>query len=187
VSAPISTRRADLAVATFAFVAIAVHDAAHVVAGRYWDVFWVCNVSAALIAPAILFRSPALAAAALTWIVPGTLVWLLDAVVARSGILPTSYAVHIGGMLAACYATRVAGFARRGWAVALLVLALSVLVSRLFLPAFANVNAAHAIPKGWGFLGRSRGGFVSAAAALSLLCCLGGRALGRAIAHVTVT
>jgi hypothetical protein len=172
---------ADLGVAAFAFVAIVVHDAAHLAAGRYWDVFWVCNVSAALVGPAILFRSPLLSAAALTWIVPGTGVWLADAFVAHSNILPTSYAVHIGGTLAACYATRVSGFARRGWLFALAVLALSVLVSRLFLPAFANVNAAHSIPKGWGFLGQRRAAFVVAATALSLACCLLGRALGKAI------
>jgi hypothetical protein len=171
--------RLDWAVAVLSTLAILAHDAAHVVAGRYWDVFWICNVAAALVGPAILLRSPLLSAVAVTWLVPGTIVWLADAVVAGSNILPTSYAVHLGGTAAAVYATRRAGFAPRGWMAAVAVLAASVVVSRLSLPAVANVNAAHAIPRGWGFLGRSRATFAFTAVSIAAAACLIGRAIGR--------
>jgi hypothetical protein len=174
--------RLDWAAAIFSILAIVVHDAAHVAAGRYWDVFWVCNVSALFVGPAILLRSPLLAAVGLTWLVPGTIVWLLDVVVAGSNILPTSYAVHLGGTAAVVYATRRVGFAERGWLLALGVLGAATLISRLFLPAKANVNAAHSVPHGWGFLGGSLGAFAATAVTIALVTCLVGRILGRAIA-----
>jgi hypothetical protein len=176
----------DYAVAAFALAAIALHDAVHVTEGRYWDVFWVCNVAALLVGPAVLLRSPLLAAASLTWLVPGTAVWLLDAFVAGSHILPTSYAVHLGGTAAALYATRSSGFSERGWMAALGVLVLSVLASRLFLPSAANVNAAHSIPRGWGFLGATRATFAASAIALVALACWMGRWLGRRVAGDSV-
>jgi hypothetical protein len=181
-----SLTRIDWAVATFAMVAIAVHDAAHVAAGRYWDAFWICNVAALFVGPAILLRSPAMAAVALTWLVPGTVVWLLDVALAGSNILPTSYAVHLGGTAAALYATRTVGFCEIGWVWSLLVLAASTLASRLFLPKAANVNAAHAIPHGWTVLGSTRVAFVATAIAIVLATCLLGRILGRAIARPRV-
>ena len=173
----------DWLVAAFAMFAILVHDGAHIAAGRYWDIFWICNVAALLVGPAILLRSPDLSAVALTWLVPGTIVWLVDALVFGAHILPTSYAAHFGGTAAAVYATRRFGWSRHGWLFALGVLGLTVLVSRLFLPAAANVNAAHAVPKGWGFLGRSPAIFAMSGAALAVATCLAGRLLGRAVAR----
>jgi hypothetical protein len=174
--------RLDWAIASFSILAIVAHDAAHVAAGRYWDVFWVCNIAALFVGPAILLRSPLFAAVALTWLFPGTVVWLVDAFVAGSNILPTSYAVHLGGTAAAFYATRRAGFSDRGWVAALAVLGAAVLVSFLFLPVATNVNGAHAVPRGWGFLGGSRSGFAAVASIIALLACLLGRVLGRATA-----
>ena len=174
--------RLDWGVALFAIVAIFVHDVAHVVAGRYWDVFWICNVAALCVGPAILLRSPALSAVAFTWLVPGTVVWLVDALVAGSHILPTSYAVHLGGTGAAVYATRRFGVAKWGWLLALAVLAGAVIFSRVALPPAANVNAAHAVPRGWGFLGGSRSGFAALAVGIALATCVVGRVLGRALA-----
>jgi hypothetical protein len=176
-----SRTRLDWAVAAFAFFAILAHDAAHVNAGRYWDVFWVCNVSAALVAPAIILQSSALSIAALTWLIPGTVVWLSDVLVAGSNILPTSYAVHLGGVLASAYAVRRAGYSRTGVVASLVVLAGSVAFSRAFLPAAANVNAAHAIPKGWGFLGSTRLGFAVAGTMLAGLSCAIGDMIARRI------
>jgi hypothetical protein len=175
--------KTDVAVALFAFVAIALHDGSHLAAGRYWDVFWVCNVAALLVAPAIVFRSSLLAAASLTWLLPGTLVWLADTVFAGSHILWTSYAVHFGGTAAALYATRRNGVHPRGWVAALVVLVAVVLVSRLFLPPHANVNAAHAVPRGWGFLGSTRVLFATTTILLIAVCCMLGRFVGKRVAR----
>lgn len=154
--------------------AVGLHDLAHIEAGRWYDVFWLCNVAAALTGPAVIARSRVLSAVALTWLVPGTLVWLADAAVAGSHILPTSWAVHLGGSLAALYGVRRSGYAPRGWLAALGVLGLVVIASRALLPAGPNVNAAFRVPTGWSFLGGSYAMF--AAVALSIvvtLCALG--------------
>jgi hypothetical protein len=174
--------RLDWAVAIFSILAIVVHDGAHVAAGRYWDVFWICNVAALFVGPAVLLRSPAFAAVALTWLVPGTIVWLSDVVLAGSNILPTSYAVHLGGSVAVVYATRRVGFSERGWLFALGVLIAAALTSRFLLPPHANVNAAHSVPRGWGFLGGTPGRFAFASFAIAVGTCLIGRLLGRTIA-----
>src|SRR5262249_3122020 len=81
--------RTDCFVGGFALAAIVLHDAAHVAAGRWYDVFWVCNLAALLVGPGVLLRSALLSSVALTWIVPGSIVWLLDSVLAQSQILPT--------------------------------------------------------------------------------------------------
>ncbi len=173
----------DWAVAGFALIAIVLHDGVHVLEGRYWDTLWVCNVSAALVAPAVLLRSGLLATAALTWLVPGTIVWLVDAVVSGANLMPTSFPVHIGGTLASAYAVRRSGYAPRGWMAALATLVASVVASRLLLPEHANVNAAHAIPKGWGFLGSTRGAFAVTGSGIVAVTCALGRALSRWIAQ----
>ncbi|HEX7672068.1 MAG TPA: hypothetical protein VF395_20880, partial [Polyangiaceae bacterium] len=120
--------------------------------------------------------------AALTWLLPGTVVWLADSIITRSNILPTSYAVHLGGTAAALYATRVSGFAQRGWLAALALMFFSVVASNLFLPSTTNVNAAHAIPKGWSFLGGGRVTFALTATMLSLAACAFGRVIGQRVA-----
>lgn len=167
-------RYLDFAVAGFAFVAILLHDVAHISAGRWYDVFWVCNVSALLVAPAVIARSPLLSTLAFTWLMPGTAVWLLDSFVAGANILPTSWGVHVGGTLCALYGVWRSGYARRGWLAALGMLAVTLVVSRLLLPPGRNVNVVHAVPPGWHFLGGTYAGFVvSALALVALVCALG--------------
>lgn len=172
----------DLAVGVAILVAAVVHAAAHVLAGRWYDVFWVCNVSALLLGPAILLRSPRASAVALIWLFPGTLVWLADAIFAHAGILPTSWGVHLGGSAAAVYAVRRNGHAPKAWAWALALLAVLVAFSRAVLPAAANVDAAHGVPRGWSFLGGSAPSFAFAGVALAIAIALLGARLARAIA-----
>lgn len=175
------TRAIDLLVGGFAIAAITLHDATHVEAGHWYDAFWLCNIAALLVGPAVLLRSRVLAAVALTWLVPGTVVWLSDAALAGSHILPTSWAVHVGGSLAALYGVRRAGYAPRGWLAALGLLAAAVLASRALLPAAPNVNAAFRVPAGWSFLGGSYAGFAVAALAIVATVCALGQLLCRAV------
>jgi hypothetical protein len=176
-------RHADYFAGGYALGGIVLHDAAHFAAGRWYDAFWVCNVAALLVAPAVLSRSPMLATVALTWLLPGTLVWLTDVFVAGSTILPTSYNVHLGGALAAVYGVWRSGHAKKSWLLALAFLALTVIVSRLLLPAEHNVNAVHRVPPGWSFLGENRGRFVLVAIALSVALCAFGQGLARLLAR----
>jgi hypothetical protein len=160
--------RADCFVGGFAVAAIVLHDFAHISEGRWYDVFWVCNLAALLVGPGVLLRSPSLSIAALTWIVPGTIVWLLDALLAGSNLLPTSYGVHLGGSLAAAYGVWRAGYATKSfWLTASLPMG-AMFFSRLVLPPEHNVNAAHAVPKGWGFLGESSWSFFVVSTLISL-------------------
>lgn len=163
-------------------VAALAHAAAHVLAGHWYDVFWVCNVAALLLGPAIVLRSPRLSCVALIWLLPGTIVWLTDALVAHSGILPTSWAVHVGGSVAAVYAVRRNGDVPRAWAWALGLLGALVLISRVALPSSANVDAAHGVPRGWSFLAGSPAAFAAVAAALAVATALLGARVARAIA-----
>ena len=167
----------DIAAACAAIAAIALHDAAHIHAGHWFHVFWVCNVAGALVGPSLLLRAPSLAGACMTWLLPGTIVWLTDALVAGSEILPTSYGVHIGGLAIAAYAVRRLGPAPQAWRTALVILAFAVAVSWLFLPPGPNVNAAHAVPAGWGFLGESRATFIMTAVVLVVTMCAFGQGL----------
>ena len=161
--------RFDCFVGGFALGAIALHDYAHISEGRWYDVFWVCNLAALLVGPGVLLRSASLSIAALTWIVPGTIVWLLDAVLAGSNLLPTSYGVHVGGSLAAAYAVWRAGYAKSSvWLTASLPMG-AILFSRVFLPREQNVNGAYGVPKGWGFLGESWWSFLAVSTLISLV------------------
>jgi hypothetical protein len=177
---------ADVVIGASMTAAAVLHAAAHVRAGRYQDVFWICDVASLLLGPGVLLRSPMIAAVGLTWLLPGTVVWIVDALVAGSAVMPTSYAVHLGGAAASVYAVRRNGHAPNGWIAAIAVLLGAVIVSRLALPPHANINAAHAVPRGWGFLAAGpphaeRAVFVVVAALLVILCAMGGRALGRAV------
>lgn len=140
---------ADIAVGAMMSLAALVHAGEHVRAGRPHDVLWICNVVALLVGPAVLLRSPLLSAVALTWMAPGTAIWLLDVLLAGSSILPTSYAAHLGGMAVSVFAVRRNGHAPRGWIASLVVALLVVIASWIAAPPEANVNTVRAVPEGW--------------------------------------
>ncbi|MCA9647065.1 MAG: hypothetical protein H6718_00615 [Polyangiaceae bacterium] len=153
-------------------VAALAHDGVALREGRAADCCWVCNVSALVLALGWVTRRPQLCAAGGIWLLPGTIVWLSDVWLANSNIIPTSYAVHLGGSALALLAPRRIGSAPKGWLWALGLLGFCVVFSRFFLSAAANVNAAHHIPKGWELLGSTRLQFVISATALSLVSAL---------------
>jgi hypothetical protein len=174
--------RADIVVGLAALALALLHAGAHVLAGRPHDVLWICNVAALLVGPAVLLRSPTLSAVCLTWLPPGTLVWLLDVILAGSSILPTSYGAHLGGTAASIYAVRRNGHAPRGFLASLGVLAAVLLASRIALPPHTNVNSMRAVPPGWEFLGDAWAVFAAASIACGVGIALAGHLLGRAIA-----
>lgn len=170
----VTLRHLDYFAGGFALAAIVLHDAAHVADGRWYDAFWVCNLAALLIGPAAIGRSALLATVSLTWILPGTVVWLLTAVLADANLLPTSFGVHIGGCLVAGWAVWRSGCARSSLALTLALPLFAVLCSRWFLPAERNVNAAHAVPRGFTALGSDFPVFIASSIAITLaLCALG--------------
>lgn len=179
----------DVGVGVAMSIAALGHVGSHVLAGRPHDALWICNVVALLAGPAVLLRSPLLAAVCLTWMVPGTIVWLLDAALAGSTILPTSYGAHLGGTAASVYAVRRSGHARWGWLASLGVMGAVLLVSRVALDPSTNVNSMHAIPRGWEAFAipglPPRLGFQAFKGAAAVVFALLGHALGRAIGGAT--
>ncbi len=171
----------------FALGAIVLHDRAHLRDGRYWDVFWLCNLAAAVLVVGLALRSAALCQAALTWLLPGTAIWLADVGLTGSSILPTSWGVHLGGTLLAVYGVR-RGRGRRGGVLAAAALAVAAwLGSRWTLPAHANVNAAHRVPEGWAALGATLPVFTLTTAVLAGLCLAVGWGLGRCLSSSAAT
>ncbi|HLM72230.1 MAG TPA: hypothetical protein VK459_06055 [Polyangiaceae bacterium] len=177
----------DIGVGALMSLAALVHAGEHVRAGRPHDVLWICNVVALLVGPAVLLRSPLLSAVGLTWMVPGTLIWLLDAVLAGSAILPTSYGAHLGGAAVSVYAVRRNGHAPRGWVAALAVLLLVMVASWVALPPETNVNSVRDVPKGWEAFAVPGlplwVGFHGLKVIVALACAFLGHVLGRAIAR----
>ena len=149
-------------------IALAAHDWVAIQEGRAADCFWICNVSAGVLALGWLLQRPALCAAGGIWLLPGTVVWLSDVWLAQSSIIPTSYFVHLGGSALALAAPRRFGSPTTGWLWALALLGICLIFSRFFLAAEANVNAAHEIPRGWTVLGNTRLVFVSTASILAV-------------------
>ncbi|MEZ4232521.1 MAG: hypothetical protein R3B89_25300 [Polyangiaceae bacterium] len=178
----------DRALGVALLLAIGAHDWVALKDGRAADCCWICNVSALVLGLGWLLRRPELCAAGGIWLLPGTAVWLGDVWLANSNIIPTSYAVHLGGSLLALAAPRRFGAVPRGWLWALGLLVLCVGFSRLFLPATANVNAAYQIPRGWEVLGHTRTTFVLVSSALALAAAWSmGAALGRLAARPSST
>jgi hypothetical protein len=180
----LTLRHVDYFAGGFALAAIVLHDAAHVSDGRWYDAFWVCNLAALLIGPAAITRSTLLATVSLTWILPGTVLWLSTAVLADANLLPTSFGVHIGGCVVAAWAVWRSGCARTSVALTLALPVFAVLCSRLFLPPERNVNAAHAVPRGFTALGSDFPVFIASATAITLLLCALGQLLCSALARL---
>ncbi|MBX3185023.1 MAG: hypothetical protein KF915_20540 [Polyangiaceae bacterium] len=160
-------RAIELVLGVLFLAAVALHDWRAIQEDRFADCFWLCNVSAVGLALGWLLASPRLVSAAGIWMLPGCLVWLADVWLASSSIIPTSYAVHLGGAALALAGARRFGVPRCAWLGALALLAAVVLFSRGCLPEAANVNAAHAVPSGWGVLGATRGRFIVATLVLA--------------------
>jgi hypothetical protein len=148
-------------VAVLAIGASLAHDVTHIVAGNWPQIFWMCDLSAALVGPAILLRSPVLLTTAFTWLLPGTVVWGIDALKNGSTIMPTSWGIHVGALLASIFGVRRFGALRSSWKGSIALLAFGVSVSRLVLPPSANINVAYSTPPGWVFLGESRAVFAT--------------------------
>lgn len=151
-------------------IALSLHNIKAYQDGRWYDWFWLCNISVAVLACGFWLRSKWLTSASGIWIIPGSIVWLLDSVLSGAHILPTSYAVHLGGSALACVSALRFGSPKRSWLAALALLGITICISRFALPEAANVNAAHAIPKGWGLLGKTRLEFSLWASVLAGLC-----------------
>lgn len=125
------------------------HDRALVRDGSTLEIFWLCNVSAVLMVPALLFRSALLVQVTFTWLFVGTVVWLIFLFALKGTTPDSSPYPHIAGCIGGLYGGRRWGAGRFGAAAAVGYLGVIVLASRLLLPAQTNINAAHGAPPGF--------------------------------------
>ncbi len=126
-----------LPLATFGWTAVA-----HVAAGTPHDILWICNVSALLLASAMLARwSLGLRVAGL-WLWLGMPLWLADAV--HTGeFAGHSLATHFVLPMLAVLAWPVGQGRPKAWPWALLLHLVVIVFCRFATPNWANVNLVH--------------------------------------------
>jgi hypothetical protein len=146
----------------------------HVQHDRWFESFWLCNLSLFAVGVGLLSRASLLVSVGFVWLLPGTLAWASEAWFLGGSFAPTSYLVHVGGSALALFGVLRLGVHPQSELGALGFLSAALLLARL-LPASANVNCAFGARSGWSWLPES--------GALFSLC----GALGALTASVLVT
>jgi len=122
---------------------------------------WMCNIGNLLLAIGIFFEEAILIRAAVMWMLPGVVVWLVY-VVPTWGMLLTgklnfgqlfgvlsSTLAHIGGISVGLVVLRKVGMDGRAWFYAFMWYFVVQLLSRVLTPSDMNVNLSHRIQDGW--------------------------------------
>ena len=173
----------DIALAIIALITIFVHDVSHIQAGKWPNIFYLCDIAAFLVGPALFFQNATLTTICFIWLMFGSSVWLLDSTINAIPTQFTSWLIHIGSFSIAAYGVRRFGVGQKSLHGAILLLLFSVAFSRLFLPPEANINVAHFVPNGWGFLGTNQWVFLVNCLLLATVVALIGHRLACFIAR----
>jgi hypothetical protein len=142
------SRAREIALGLLALFVVLLNVVWHVQHGRWFESFWLCNLSLALVGAGLLARSSLGVSVGFAWLIPGTLAWSIEASLLGGTFAPTSYAVHLGGSALATFGVARLGVHRRTELAALTFLAAALLLAR-GLPASANVNCAFGARAGW--------------------------------------
>jgi hypothetical protein len=126
----------------------AIHAAAHLVRGEWYDLFWACHVAALLVGGGLLARSAATNSVGVLLGLMGLPLWLAD-LAAGGEFYPTSVLTHVVALCIGLYGVFRLGMPRGSWWRATLVLVGLIGLCRLATPAGPNVNVAFAIQHGW--------------------------------------
>lgn len=129
----------------FFFTAQAVH---YWKIGQLGHMLWMCNIGNLLLAVGLFFAQATLIRAAVLWMIPGLLVWLLYVVLAW-GVFFSSTMAHVGGLAVSLVAVRKIGMTRSGWLYGLSWFFVMQLLSRFLTPVEFNVNVSQTIQEGW--------------------------------------
>ena len=123
-------------------------------ARHYWRInelghmLWMCNIGNLVLAFGIFLKRPLLIRVAVSWMVPGLLVWFFY-VLLPWGVFLSSTLAHVGGFIVGLIALRRVRMDRTAWKYALVWYFIVQVLSRLFTSAALNVNLAHAVDPGW--------------------------------------
>ncbi|HKZ80465.1 MAG TPA: hypothetical protein VJ124_19470 [Pyrinomonadaceae bacterium] len=116
--------------------------------GQLGHMLWMCNMGNLLLAFGLFFEQVTLIRAAVLWMIPGLLVWLLYVVLAW-GVFFSSTLAHVGGIAVSLVAVRKIGMTRSGWLYGLAWFFVMQLLSRFLTPVEFNVNVSRRIQEGW--------------------------------------
>lgn len=116
--------------------------------GQIGQMLWMCNIGNLLLAAGLLFEQVTFIRAAVLWMIPGLLVWLLYVVFAW-GVFFASTLAHVGGLIIGLIAIRRVGMTRRSWRYGLAWFFVMQFLSRFLTPVEFNVNVSQRIEEGW--------------------------------------
>lgn len=136
------TRRAALG--AIALGCYALHAVVQTAAGTPENLLWACHAAALTVGVGLLLRIPLLTAVGTLLLTVGVPAWLIN-LAAGGAFYPTSILTHVGGWTCGVLGLRASGrYPRHAACGALVVYAALMLTARLWTPAAANVNLAHA-------------------------------------------
>jgi hypothetical protein len=161
-------RAQEIAAGLFSLSTVALNVVWHVQHGRWFESFWLCNLSLGLVGLGLLSRSRLPVNVGFVWLLPGTLAWASEAAFLGGSFAPTSYLVHLAGTALAAFGVARLGVHRRTELAALAFLCTVLLLARC-LPASANVNCAFGARSGWSLLPEDAALFFGCGALLALV------------------
>lgn len=151
---------AALALGALAFVSI--HCGQHLEARHFDKLLWLSNAATALLAVGCMVRVPRLNAVALLWLSFSTLLWVFD--VAHGAAIDSAVLTHVGSLVLAIVAVRLAPPTGSTWPLATFGLAVVVALSRWLGEPTHNVNLVFGFAPGWQATGVSHPAYVVALA-----------------------
>lgn len=112
------------------------------------QILWMCHFSNLTLGMGLLFNLPVWVGISAYWLVLAIPFWVIDIIgFGMEGL--TSLATHAGGTIIALFALSRIYPPRRIWGYALTWYLFLQAVSRFFTPPELNINAAHAVYRGW--------------------------------------
>lgn len=112
------------------------------------QILWMCHISNLVLAIGLLLNWPVLVGVSAYWLILAIPFWIVDVIgFGLEGL--TSLATHAGGTIIALLALARIDPPRRIWGYALAWYLILQAVSRFLTPPEFNINAAHAVYRGW--------------------------------------
>ncbi len=112
------------------------------------QILWICHLSNLTLAIGLLFNRPIWVGISASWLTLAIPFWIIDVIgFGMEGL--TSFATHAGGTVIALLALSKIYPPRRLWIYALAWHLFLQAVCRFFTPPELNINAAHAVYRGW--------------------------------------
>lgn len=116
--------------------------------GGMSQILWMCHISNLILGLGLLLNWPILVGISAYWLTLAIPFWIVDVIgFGMEGL--TSLATHAGGTIIALFALSKIDPPRRIWGYALAWYLILQVISHFFTPPALNINAAHAVYRGW--------------------------------------